>query len=374
MAVECTGRNVEVTPALSGPRARARANGWSDTWADRRRSGSSSPRKAPFGAEIIATHRQATLERARVDGGPPRRGRAGLREDRRAGEEGREKRRDRKTAPRRGCSPRPARPSLAARGRRRRPRGTTDGPPNRPVTPPGGETDERRGGGPADRESRSRSFSSSATRRPRSFSVLYRRRDGNLGLIGMLTAASGPEMSSRGARLPFSGLIDPNACLLRTCLARPRRGPRGVGRRLGGAGSCATAAELAQRLLKRECDGSTGLGGGLAIPHCKLRELDATSCRGRRLPRSGSSSAPPTECRSTSSFSSLSPRGRARAPPPGARAHLPAHPATGASRRGSAGRATGGGARSRLERGGSRPVARSPVRNGSFLRPSDDRR
>lgn len=32
-------------------------------------------------------------------------------------------------------------------------------------------------------------------------------------------------------------------------------------------------AELAQRLIERERMGSTGLGGGLAIPHCKLREI-----------------------------------------------------------------------------------------------------
>lgn len=33
-------------------------------------------------------------------------------------------------------------------------------------------------------------------------------------------------------------------------------------------------SEVARRLLERERIGSTGLGGGLAIPHCKLRDLD----------------------------------------------------------------------------------------------------
>lgn len=39
------------------------------------------------------------------------------------------------------------------------------------------------------------------------------------------------------------------------------------------AGVVAKAGELARRLVEREAMGSTGLGGGLAIPHCKVREL-----------------------------------------------------------------------------------------------------
>lgn len=39
------------------------------------------------------------------------------------------------------------------------------------------------------------------------------------------------------------------------------------------AGVVAKGEELAQRLVEREAMGSTGLGGGLAIPHCKVREL-----------------------------------------------------------------------------------------------------
>ncbi len=35
----------------------------------------------------------------------------------------------------------------------------------------------------------------------------------------------------------------------------------------------AKAGDLARRLLEREAMGSTGLGSGLAIPHCKVREL-----------------------------------------------------------------------------------------------------
>ncbi|MDQ5858668.1 MAG: PTS sugar transporter subunit IIA [Acidobacteriota bacterium] len=39
------------------------------------------------------------------------------------------------------------------------------------------------------------------------------------------------------------------------------------------AGVVAKAGDLARRLMERETISSTGLGGGLAIPHTKLREL-----------------------------------------------------------------------------------------------------
>ena len=42
---------------------------------------------------------------------------------------------------------------------------------------------------------------------------------------------------------------------------------------LSRAGVVADGADLARRLVEREGMGSTGLGGGLAIPHCKLREI-----------------------------------------------------------------------------------------------------
>jgi PTS system nitrogen regulatory IIA component len=38
-------------------------------------------------------------------------------------------------------------------------------------------------------------------------------------------------------------------------------------------GVVSDGADLARRLVERERMGSTGLGGGLAIPHCKLREI-----------------------------------------------------------------------------------------------------
>jgi PTS system nitrogen regulatory IIA component len=39
------------------------------------------------------------------------------------------------------------------------------------------------------------------------------------------------------------------------------------------AGVVPSADDLAKRLVEREAIGSTGLGGGLAIPHCKVRNL-----------------------------------------------------------------------------------------------------
>lgn len=39
------------------------------------------------------------------------------------------------------------------------------------------------------------------------------------------------------------------------------------------AGVAANAEDLARRLVDREAMGSTGLGEGLAIPHCKIREI-----------------------------------------------------------------------------------------------------
>ena len=42
---------------------------------------------------------------------------------------------------------------------------------------------------------------------------------------------------------------------------------------LARAGAVRDAGDLARRLVERERLGSTGLGGGIAIPHCKVRDL-----------------------------------------------------------------------------------------------------
>ena len=47
-----------------------------------------------------------------------------------------------------------------------------------------------------------------------------------------------------------------------------------LSRRLQSAGAVRDAADLSRRLLERERLGCTGLGAGIAIPHCKLKELD----------------------------------------------------------------------------------------------------
>lgn len=44
--------------------------------------------------------------------------------------------------------------------------------------------------------------------------------------------------------------------------------------RVAGQGFVPDARELAERLLERERLGCTGLGGGIAIPHCKLPDID----------------------------------------------------------------------------------------------------
>jgi PTS system nitrogen regulatory IIA component len=47
-----------------------------------------------------------------------------------------------------------------------------------------------------------------------------------------------------------------------------------LSQRLAVRGSVRDAGELAERLLKRERDGCTGVGRGIAIPHCRLENLD----------------------------------------------------------------------------------------------------
>ncbi|HEV7668397.1 MAG TPA: PTS sugar transporter subunit IIA [Thermoanaerobaculia bacterium] len=43
--------------------------------------------------------------------------------------------------------------------------------------------------------------------------------------------------------------------------------------RVAAAGAVRDARELSARLAEREALGSTGVGGGVAIPHCKLKDL-----------------------------------------------------------------------------------------------------
>jgi PTS system nitrogen regulatory IIA component len=49
---------------------------------------------------------------------------------------------------------------------------------------------------------------------------------------------------------------------------------RALSERIFAAGAVADAEELYAELRRREELGSTGIGGGVAIPHCKLKGLD----------------------------------------------------------------------------------------------------
>lgn len=46
-----------------------------------------------------------------------------------------------------------------------------------------------------------------------------------------------------------------------------------ISRRIAAAGVVSDGVDLARRLLDREKLGSTGLGSGIAIPHCKLKDV-----------------------------------------------------------------------------------------------------
>lgn len=46
-----------------------------------------------------------------------------------------------------------------------------------------------------------------------------------------------------------------------------------LAQRLVEAGVVRDAADLTERLRKRERDGCTGLGSGIALPHCRLKEI-----------------------------------------------------------------------------------------------------
>jgi len=76
-----------------------------------------------------------------------------------------------------------------------------------------------------------------------------------------------------GAEHPLQGLIDPRF------IFTDLRGPGledvlgDMSRRLAAAGVIRDAADLTQRLAEREKLGCTGLGGGVAIPHSKSRDV-----------------------------------------------------------------------------------------------------
>ena len=181
MAVECTGRNVEVTPRLRA--ARGRARGTTRAAPRRPRRGPRRPvaREAPVRR---GSHRHApaqALDGAGGDRGPEIGGRPRLRENRRAGQEG-------FRAPQGPEAPRGRRGPAAAAGDRRNtakehPRGLRSDRQHRSPGPPrGGQADDRRRSRDADGGLAGTVvvFRDSGSDR---VSVLYKRRDGDFGLI-----------------------------------------------------------------------------------------------------------------------------------------------------------------------------------------------
>jgi mannitol/fructose-specific phosphotransferase system IIA component (Ntr-type) len=83
-------------------------------------------------------------------------------------------------------------------------------------------------------------------------------------------------------RLVFTGL---EAASLEEALAE-------LSRRISAAGVVHDAADLTRRLLERERLGCTGLGGGIAIPHCKLKEIDEIVLSVASFPRGVDFAAP----------------------------------------------------------------------------------
>ena len=76
------------------------------------------------------------------------------------------------------------------------------------------------------------------------------------------------------AEAPLQGLLDPRF------IFTDLRGPgmedvlAEMARRLAAAGAIRDAAELTSHLVERERLGCTSLGGGVAIPHCKSKDVE----------------------------------------------------------------------------------------------------
>jgi PTS system nitrogen regulatory IIA component len=70
------------------------------------------------------------------------------------------------------------------------------------------------------------------------------------------------------------GLVDPRLVFPRLAAKALEGVLLEMAENLAAAGVIRDPAELAARLLKRERDGCTGVGGGLAFPHCRVQGLD----------------------------------------------------------------------------------------------------
>jgi PTS system nitrogen regulatory IIA component len=83
-------------------------------------------------------------------------------------------------------------------------------------------------------------------------------------------------MLSGGAAVDGSGgrLVDPRFVFHGLPGATREEVLEELSSRLAAAGAVSRPGELVERLIDRERLGCTGLGGGVAIPHCKLRDIE----------------------------------------------------------------------------------------------------
>ena len=88
----------------------------------------------------------------------------------------------------------------------------------------------------------------------------------------MLIERDQPPEAARAAGR--EGLFDPRLVYFRLPGAARETILEAFSERLVGRGLVRDAAELAARLIRRENDGCTGVGHGIAIPHCRLDPLD----------------------------------------------------------------------------------------------------
>jgi PTS system nitrogen regulatory IIA component len=73
---------------------------------------------------------------------------------------------------------------------------------------------------------------------------------------------------------PLATGVDPRLVFPDLEVATREDALRAMAQLLTQAGVVKDAGDLARRLIEREVLGCTGLGGGIAIPHCKLKDLN----------------------------------------------------------------------------------------------------
>ncbi|HWZ85056.1 MAG TPA: PTS sugar transporter subunit IIA [Thermoanaerobaculia bacterium] len=80
-------------------------------------------------------------------------------------------------------------------------------------------------------------------------------------------------LSAAAGRAPGEGLVDPSRVFHHLPGGSREEVLGELAARLAAEGAVGDPGELLRRLLDRERLGCTGLGGGVAIPHCKLADL-----------------------------------------------------------------------------------------------------